>query len=65
MKTDIVYAPNTQVAGGIPIKLDDKRIKIAKPCLIHEFYTQTQSDCFYVIDFKTFVISFFLLLNVK
>lgn len=55
MKTDIVYAPNTQVADGIPIKLDDKRIKIAKPCLIHEFYTQTQSDCFYVIDFKTFV----------
>ena len=55
MKTDIVYAPNTQVADGIPIKLDDKRIKIAKPCLIHEFYTKTQSDCFYVIDFKTFV----------
>lgn len=55
MKTDIVYAPNTQVADGIPIKLDDKRIKIAKPCLIHEFYTQTHSDCFYVIDFKTFV----------
>ena len=55
MKTDIVYAPNTQVADGIPIKLDDKRIKIAKPCLIHEFYTQTQSDCFHVIDFKTFV----------
>lgn len=55
MKADIVYAPNTQVEDGISIKSNDKRIKIAKPCLIHEFYTQTQSDCFYVIDFKTFV----------
>lgn len=55
MKADIVYAPNTQFADGMPIRSDDKRIKIAKPCLIHEFYTQTQSNCFYVIDFKTFV----------
>ena len=56
MKADIVYAPSTQIADGMPIKSDDnKRIKIVKPCLIHEFYTQTQSDCFYVIDFKTFV----------
>lgn len=56
MKTDIVYAPNTQFADGMPIKSDDnKRIKVAKPCLIHEFYTHTQSDCFYVVDFKTFV----------
>lgn len=55
MKADIVYAPDTQTADGIPVKSIDKRIKIAKPCLIHEFYTQTGSDCFYVIDFKTFV----------
>lgn len=55
MKADIVYPPDTQTADGIPVKSNDKRIKIAKPCLIHEFYTQTGSDCFYVIDFKTFV----------
>ncbi len=55
MKADIVYAPNVQIADGIRIKSEEKRIKIAKPCLIHEFYTQTGSDTFYVIDFKTFV----------
>ena len=55
VKSDIVYAPTSQIADGVPIRSDDKRIKIAKPCLIHEFYTQTGSDCFYVIDFKTFV----------
>lgn len=55
MKADIVYTPEVQISDGIPVKSEDQRIRIAKPCLIHEFYTQTQSDTFYVIDFKTFV----------
>ena len=54
MKSDIVYAPASQIADGRPVKLN-KMIKIAKPCLVHEFYTHTQSDEFYIIDFKTFV----------
>ena len=54
-KSDITYSPDNQIMSGIRPAGKTERVKIARNSLIHEFYTQTLSDKFYIIDFKTFV----------
>ena len=54
-KSDITYSPDNQIMNGVRPAGKTERVKIARNSLIHEFYTQTLSEKFYIIDFKTFV----------
>lgn len=53
-KSDIVYMPSVQNIGTRKASPNEK-VKIAHESLVHEFYTKTSSNDFFVIDFKTLV----------
>lgn len=53
-KSDIVYMPSVQNIGTRKASPNEK-VKIAHESLVHEFYTKTSSNDFFIIDFKTLV----------
>jgi len=54
-KSDIVYQPVNQTIENRRRAGNEEEVKIARNCLVYEFYTKTNSEDFFVIDFKTFV----------
>ena len=54
-KSDITYTPQKQVLAGNPI--NDAKIAIAHESLVYEFFLNTKSQEFYVIDFLELVRS--------
>lgn len=53
-KPDIVYTPQEQYIGTRKASPNEK-VNIAHESLVHEFYTKTSSEEFFIIDFKTLV----------